>query len=47
LVRSHSAWALGRIGSPSSASVLRARREVEVDPSVVTALDAALQAVDA
>jgi epoxyqueuosine reductase len=45
LVRSHAAWALGRIGSPSATGALRARREVELDPSVVAALDAALRAV--
>ena len=43
VVRSHAAWALGRIGSPSAARVLDARRDVEVDPSVVAALEAAVQ----
>ena len=43
LVRSHTAWALGRIRSPSSVVALRARLGVEVEPSVLIALEAALQ----
>ncbi len=42
LVRSHSAWALGRIGSASAADALRRRLAAELDASVVRALDVAL-----
>jgi epoxyqueuosine reductase len=34
LVRGHSAWALGRIGSDAAMTALRARLEVEQDPEV-------------
>ena len=42
LVRSHAAWALGRIGRPSHEAARRDRLRVEVEPSVVVALEAAL-----
>jgi HEAT repeats len=42
LVRSHSAWALGRVHSPDAVDVLRERLDVERDEAVVTELRAAL-----
>lgn len=45
LVRSHAAWALGRIASPSAAAALRARLEVEEDAAVRVELSAALDAL--
>ena len=35
LVRSHAAWALGRLGGAVSAAALEARPGIESDPSVV------------
>ena len=46
LVRSHAAWALGRIGSAAAADALRERRLHEDDAGVLAALDAALVALD-
>jgi epoxyqueuosine reductase len=43
LVRCHVAWALGRIGSPSALAALRARSEVEAEPSVCEEIRAALE----
>ncbi len=42
LVRSHAAWALGRIGSQVARRALLARRDLERDPSVSEEIDAAL-----
>ena len=42
LVRAHSAWALGRIGSPAAAAALRARFDAEEDVVVRAELAAAL-----
>ena len=44
LVRGHAAWALGRLGSPTAAAVLRERVEVETDPAVREELVAATAA---
>ena len=44
LVRSHAAWALGRLGGPASAAALRARLEVEPDEGVRAELGSALAA---
>ena len=44
LVRSHSAWALGRIGSASAADAFRRRLAAEGDASVIGALEAAVAA---
>jgi epoxyqueuosine reductase len=43
LVRSHAAWALGRIGGPAGGAYLRARRRIETDPAVLEELDLALR----
>jgi len=43
LVRSHAAWALGRIGSPSALSELRARSTTEADAAVREEIVAALE----
>jgi epoxyqueuosine reductase len=43
LVRGHSAWALGRIGSPEAVTALRARLGSEADAAVRGALQAALE----
>jgi epoxyqueuosine reductase len=43
MVRAHVAWALGRIGSPSALSALRARYEVEADEGVREEIRAALE----
>ncbi len=43
MVRGHAAWALGRIGSPSALSALRARYEVEADDGVREEIRAALE----
>jgi epoxyqueuosine reductase len=43
MVRGHIAWALGRIGSPSAISALRARYGVESDPGVREEIRAALE----
>jgi epoxyqueuosine reductase len=43
MVRGHAAWALGRIGSPSALSALRARFEVEADDGVREEIRAALE----
>jgi epoxyqueuosine reductase len=43
LVRSHAAWALGRIGSPSALSELRARGTIEADAAVREEIAAALE----
>ncbi len=43
LVRCHSAWALGRIGTPEAVTALRARLEGEADAAVRGALQAALE----
>ena len=45
LVRSHSAWALGRIGSAPAADALRRRLAAEGDALVVGALEVALAAL--
>jgi epoxyqueuosine reductase len=47
LVRSHAAWALGRLGGPASAAALRDRLEVEPDASVRAELGSALDVVAA
>lgn len=44
LVRAHSAWALGRIGSPAAAAALRACLGAEEDVVVRVELEAALDA---
>lgn len=43
LVRSACAWAVGQYPLPQAAAVLRARRDVESDPSVRRALDSAIK----
>lgn len=43
LVRGHSAWALGRIGSPQAFAALRAREALEEDGSVRGEIEAALE----
>jgi len=43
LVRSHAAWALGRIGSPQAFAALRAVAETERDPAVRDEVAAALE----
>ena len=43
MVRSHVAWALGRIGAPVAIAALRARRHVEPEASVREEIDAALE----
>ncbi len=43
MVRSHAAWALGRIGSPSAVSALRRRYGVEEEQSVREEIAAALE----
>jgi epoxyqueuosine reductase len=43
MVRSHVAWALGRIGSPVAVAALRGRSESERDPSVRAEIAAALE----
>jgi epoxyqueuosine reductase len=43
LVRGHSAWALGRIGSPPALAALAERRGVESDTGVCHEIDAALE----
>ncbi|MEJ2549529.1 MAG: tRNA epoxyqueuosine(34) reductase QueG [Anaerolineales bacterium] len=43
LVRSHAAWALGRIRSPQALSVLRAAHSGEKSPEVIEAIEAALR----
>jgi epoxyqueuosine reductase len=43
LVRCHVAWALGRIGSPPALAALRARLELEAEPSVRQEIRAALE----
>ena len=43
LVRGHSAWALGRIGSPQAIAALNARLAVEPDGGVRAEIDAALE----
>jgi epoxyqueuosine reductase len=43
LVRSHAAWALGRIGSPSALLELRARDTIEADAAVREEIAAALE----
>lgn len=43
MVRGHIAWALGRIGSPSAITALRARYRVESDPGVRQEIRAALE----
>ncbi|GJG87341.1 epoxyqueuosine reductase [Gemmatimonadetes bacterium T265] len=45
LVRSHAAWALGRLGGSASAAALRDRLEVELDEGVRAELGSALDAV--
>lgn len=47
LVRSHAAWAIGRLGSPAFAAALRERLEVEGDEAVRAELAAALDALSA
>jgi epoxyqueuosine reductase len=42
LVRSHAAWALGRIGTPASRGALVRRAERETEPEVRAEIDAAL-----
>jgi hypothetical protein len=42
LVRSHVAWALGRVGSPDAVAALRRRLEGKVEDPVVAALEDAL-----
>lgn len=42
LVRGHSAWALGRIASPSAVEALRARTRIEGDPEVCGEIERAL-----
>jgi len=43
LVRSHSAWALGRIGSPQAVSALKQHLRIERDRDVRAEIDAALE----
>ncbi len=43
MVRGHSAWALGRIGSPPALQALRDRLTVEEEPSVRAEIRAALE----
>ncbi len=43
LVRGHSAWALGRIGSPQAVSALKRRLTIERDRDVRAEIDAALE----
>ncbi len=43
LVRGHSAWALGRIGSPEAIAALNRRLEIEPDRDVLAEIDAALE----
>jgi epoxyqueuosine reductase len=45
LVRSHAAWALGRLAGPASAAALRDRLEAEPDEGVRADLRSALDAV--
>jgi epoxyqueuosine reductase len=45
LVRGHSAWALGQIGSPSAVAALRCRLEVERDTDVRGEIEDAIQMV--
>lgn len=45
LVRSHAAWALGRLGGPASAAALRDRLEVEPDEGVRAEVGSALDAL--
>lgn len=47
LVRSHAAWALGRLGSPAAAEALRDRLDVEPDVAVREELAATLEALTA
>jgi epoxyqueuosine reductase len=47
LVRSHAAWALGRLGGPAAVAALRDRLDVEPDASVRSELGSALGAVTA
>ena len=47
LVRSHAAWALGRLGSPAAAAALRDRLDVELDAAVRAGVTAALDALAA
>ena len=46
LVRAHAAWALGRIGHPSTAISLRLRPRVEAEDAVIASLEAALETLD-
>jgi epoxyqueuosine reductase len=46
LVRSHAAWAIGRIESPDGRPILQAARAGEVDPDVVAEIDLALADLD-
>ena len=43
LVRAHAAWALGKIGGPSSKTSLEQARSQETDPSVLAEIDSALK----
>ena len=43
LVRAHTAWALGRIGSPVAIRALQARLDSEADPAVREEIEAALE----
>ncbi|HVS45777.1 MAG TPA: tRNA epoxyqueuosine(34) reductase QueG [Verrucomicrobiae bacterium] len=43
MVRSHAAWALGRIGAPGALDALTARRHAEPDADVCEEIDAALE----
>jgi len=43
MVRSHVAWALGRIGSPAALAALRARRPLEGEAAVCEEIDLALE----
>jgi len=43
LVRCHVAWALGRIGSPAALEALRARLDIEAEPSVREEIRTALE----
>ena len=47
LVRSHAAWALGRLGSPAAAAALRDSPKVEPDEGVRAELGSAVDAVAA
>jgi len=41
-VRAHSAWAIGRIGTPKAKEILLSALQEEKDPMVISEIEAAL-----